>query len=90
MQSNNSTVTSVNDSASSQTLVSANPLRRELIIQNDSSSTLYVKFGGSAATSTDYTVKLYTDDIVTTGFQGNVYGIWSADSSGAARVTELA
>lgn len=86
--SNNATVTSVNDSATSQTLVDLGPNRRELIIQNDSSSTLYVKFG-STASATDYTVKLYTDDVLTTGYQGRVYGIWSADSTGAAKITEL-
>lgn len=83
-----SVVTSVNDSATNVTLKVSNASRREIIIQNDSSSTLYVKLG-TTATTTDYSVKLYTDDVFRTSYTGNIDGIWSADSTGAALVTEL-
>ena len=84
-----STVTSVSDSASSQTIVAFNGARRELLIANDSTSTLYLKFG-STASSTDYSFKLATDEILATEYQGKIDGIWSADTaSGAAKVTEL-
>lgn len=83
-----SAVTSVNDTASSTTLIAADSSRLELIIQNDSSSTLYVKFG-TTASSTDYTAKLYQDDILRTTYTGRVDGIWSSDSTGAAKITAL-
>jgi hypothetical protein len=81
-------VTSVNDTASSTTLKAANTAAHERIIQNDSPSTLYVKFGTTAST-TDYTVKLGQDDILITQYTGRIDGIWSADASGAAKITEL-
>lgn len=83
-----SAVTSVNDTATSTTLLSANTSRKEAIFANDSSSTLYIKLG-TTASATDYTVKLGTDDIFTTGFTGRIDGIWSADSSGSCKITEL-
>lgn len=82
------TVTSVNDTASSTTLIAANANRKEVIIANDSGSTLYVKLG-TTASATDYTVKLGTDDYFSTDYTGRIDGIWSADSTGAARISEL-
>lgn len=80
-------VSSVSDSASSVQLVAAYAGPREVIITNDSSSTLYVKLGTTAST-TSYSVKLGTDDTFITRYRGRIDGIWSADSSGAARITE--
>lgn len=81
-------VTSVSDTASSTTLIAANTAAKERIIQNDSASILYVKFG-TTASATDYTVKLLQDDVLTTQYIGRIDGIWSADSTGAAKITEL-
>jgi hypothetical protein len=81
-------VTSVNDTASSTTLIAANTSRKEVIVANDSSSTLYLKLG-TTASSTSYTAKLATDDIFITTYTGRIDGIWSSDSTGAARITEL-
>lgn len=83
-----STVTSVNDTAISTTLLALNASRKEVIITNDSSSTLYMKLG-TTASATDYTVKLGTDDVFTTTYTGRIDGLWSSDSTGAARITEL-
>lgn len=83
-----STVTSVDDSASSVTLIASNPSRKEVIIQNDSSSTLYIKLG-TTATTTDYSFKAYTDDAFITNYTGRIDAIWSSNSTGAAKVTEL-
>lgn len=83
-----SAVTSVNDTATSTTLIAANTSARERIIQNDSTSTLYVKFG-TTASATDYTTKLAQDDVLTTEYTGRIDGIWSSDASGAAKITEL-
>lgn len=81
-------VTSVDDQATSTTLIASNASARERIIQNDSASILYVKFG-TTATVTDYTVKLAQDDILNTEYTGRIDGIWSANSTGAAKITEL-
>lgn len=81
-------VTSVNDGAASVTLLAANTARKEAIIQNVSSSILYVKFGATATTS-DYTVQLANLEIVTTQYTGIIDGIWASDSTGAAKITEL-
>lgn len=83
-----SIVTSVADTITSTTLVAANTSAKERIIFNDSSAILYVKFG-TTASSTDFTMKLYTDESLTTKYRGRIDGVWSADSTGAARVTEI-
>jgi len=84
------TVTSVADSASAVTLAASNGSRKALLVFNDSASTLYVKFGSAAALS-DYTVKVLPGgyyELPQPMYTGIVTGIWSADSTGAARVTE--
>ena len=80
----------VNDSAANQTLLAANSSRMGASIFNDSSSILYVKLG-TTATTTDFSVKLFQDGYyeVPFGYTGRIDGIWSADSTGAARITEL-
>ena len=83
------TVTSVNDTASSTQLLAATTARVGFRVFNDSASILYVKFGTTAST-TDYTVRIdpygYLEENY---YTGRVDGIWSADASGAARITEL-
>lgn len=92
--STSSSVTSVNDTNASTTLIAANTSRKELLIYNASTATLYVKLGTTASTS-DYTVALVSETTPGTGgflrttHQGRVDGIWSADASGAAKITEL-
>lgn len=83
-----SSVTSVNDTASSTTLLSSNTSRKEAVIQNDSDQVLYVKFG-TTATATDYTARLIQYGILTTTYTGRIDGIWAANSTGAAKITEL-
>lgn len=86
------TVTSVNDSASSQSLLASNSARKGAMFFNDSSSTLYLKLGTTAST-TSYTVQIaslgYYELPNTKVYTGAIDGIWSADSSGAVRITEL-
>lgn len=81
------TNTNVSASVTSVQLAAANSSRKELTIQNDSSSILYIK-EGTTASATDYKYKLYQDDIYrTNNYTGRVDGIWSA-ASGTARVAE--
>jgi hypothetical protein len=84
------TVTQVAAATSSTTLIASNSSRFAVNIVNDSSATLYLKFGTSAST-TSYTVKLYTDDVYTvygSEYTGIITGIWSS-ATGNAYVTEV-
>lgn len=81
-------LSNVAGSASSVTLKAANADRRALIIVNESSATLYIKFGATAS-ATDYTYQLQAGDTHREElYTGIVDGIW-ASATGAARVTEL-
>lgn len=85
------TLANVNDAATSTALAASNTARTGLIIFNDSPSYLYVNYGATAST-TAFTYKLDPYGTLEMGspvFTGAVNGIWSADASGAARVSEL-
>lgn len=84
------TVTSVADSASNVTLLAANVARVGATFFNDSTELLYLKLGSTATTSS-FTVKVNPQGYyeLPSGYAGIVDGIWAADGSGAARVTEL-
>lgn len=85
------TLTNIASSATSVTLVSANPNRKGLIVVNDSNETLYLKYGATAS-STSYTVKLLTGDTWEMTphllYTGIIDGKWSA-ADGSAMITEL-
>ena len=85
------TLTNVASSASNVTVVAANPSRRALIIVNDSTAILYLKFGATAS-ATSYSVKLIAGETYNSPinhiYTGIIDGIWAA-ANGAARVTEL-
>ena len=85
------TVTSVNDTASSISLLASNTSRLGATFFNDSTSTLYLKLGTTAST-TSFTTKIDPDgywELPAPAYTGAIDGIWSADASGAARITEL-
>lgn len=90
-RSSTATTSQVADTASSTTLLASNSDRLGATIENDSSATLYVKFGTTAST-TDYTVKLVQNAYyeVPFNYTGRIDGIWATDpGDGAARITEL-
>jgi hypothetical protein len=77
-------------SATSITLIASNASRLGFTIHNDSTAILYVKFGGTAS-STSYSVKLIADAYYESPigwYTGVIDGIW-ASATGSARVTEL-
>jgi hypothetical protein len=84
------TTSSVNDTASSATILAANTSRLGATVQNDSTEILYLKLGATA-TVTDYTVKMAVGSYfeVPFGYTGIIDGIWANNASGAARVTEI-
>lgn len=85
------TLTNVNDTASSTTLLAANADRKGAIIVNDSTSILYLKYGATAS-ATSFSYKLNagaTWEMPQPPYTGIIDGISSADASGAARITEV-
>lgn len=83
------TVTQVASSATVVTLQAANADRRGLLIFNDSTAALYVKYG-SAASATSFSVKIAAGgywEMPQPPYSGIVTGIW-ASANGNAYVTE--
>lgn len=86
-------VASVADQATSTTLLAANADRRGASVFNTSVEDLYIKLG-TTASLTDFTVKLvenayYELPVGPLGcYTGRIDGIWAANGSGAALVTE--
>lgn len=87
--STSATVTAVSSSTTVVTLAAANGNRRGLTIYNDSSKILFVKLG-SAASQTDFSVKLSSQGYyeVVANYTGIVTGLWSA-VNGFGYVTEI-
>lgn len=86
-----SSVTSVDDSASNQTLVVARAARKGLYIWNNSTEILYIKFGATATTSS-WTIRLGAGDYYEAPspcYTGIVDGIWANNASGSAKITEV-
>jgi len=89
--------TSVSDTASSTALIAATApggQREGLIVHNNSTSILYVAYGGTAAaiSAGGYTYKIPADahwEMPQPIYQGAIWAIWSADSTGYASITEL-
>jgi hypothetical protein len=86
-----STLSNVTSIATSVTLLAANNNRKTAIIYNDSTAILYVCCNASAASTTNYTVKLQPDaTLIIKGddYSGEIKGVWTS-ANGAARVTEV-
>ena len=92
---NTGTITSVNDAATSTTILAANMARCGATFFNDSTSILYLALADTTASTTVYTVQIpaggyYELPFAASGpYRGICVGIWSADASGAVRVTEF-
>ncbi len=83
-------LTSVASSASNVMLLASSASRIGVLIVNDSTATLYLKYGPLATTS-DYSVKLEPGsywEMPQPIFTGQLDGIWSS-ANGAARITAL-
>ena len=90
------TITSVNDTNADTTILAANAARKGATVFNDSTAILYLALASVTASATNYTVQIapggfYELPVARDGsvYTGVIKGIWSADASGAARVTEL-
>lgn len=83
------TLANVTASATSVTLRASNALRMGLMIFNDSSASLYIKFGATAS-ATSFTVFVGPSayyELPNPVYTGIVDGIWTA-AVGTARITE--
>jgi hypothetical protein len=85
------TLSNVAASASSTAILASNANRKRVVIHNDSTATLYLKFGATAS-ATSYTYLLYGGDTYESPsmpvYTGQIDGIW-ASATGSARVTEF-
>lgn len=90
MTSQGTTLTNVNGSASSGTLLSANTERKGASVFNDSTVNLYMSLSASASSTSAFTVKMSPGQYyeVPYGYLGAVTGIWDS-ATGAARITEF-
>ncbi len=84
-------VTSVNSAATSAMLIPANGNRSGVMITNTDANALYVKYGITASTLS-FTVAIPANgywEMPKPIYIGQIDGIWAADGSGAAIITEM-
>jgi hypothetical protein len=81
----------VASAASSTALCGVNTARKGLIIENSDANRLYVSLGiGAATTTTGFSFSLaQNENAYIPNYKGKAYGIWAADGSGYALVSEL-
>jgi len=85
------TLSNVNDTASSTSLLASASTRLGVMVFNDSAYPLFLKYGATAS-ATSFTVKIAAGaywEMPQPIYTGAIDGIWSVDGSGAARITEL-
>ena len=87
---NDADVTTVDSSAASVQLLAVRRGRIGAIIFNDSTQTLYVRFGADDAATTDYSYEVLARATLEVPYQfnGRIAGIWAA-ANGKARITEV-
>lgn len=83
--------TSVNSGTGSVTILASNAARKGATITNTDANVLYLDLSGGTASSTSYSVPVSSAGFYTVpfGYTGAITGIWAADGSGAALVTEF-
>lgn len=84
------TLTTVNDTNVATDILAANANRQGAIIKNFSDQVLYLGYGTGNPSSSSNIAELGPGAIweVTGGYKGVIRGIWAANSTGAAKVTE--
>jgi len=90
LRSGTAATSQVADNASDVQLLASNASRLKYTIVNDSSAILFIRCGGGAASTTNYSVKIAPNALwEDRDFTGEVRGIWATDpNDGAARITE--
>lgn len=80
------------DQTTDTLLLAANANRKGLIVVNDSKKSMFLRFGTVAASTTDYSLRLTSQDTWTMPqhyYTGAIHAVWDQDSTGTARVTEI-
>jgi hypothetical protein len=89
----NAALTQVDSSATTGVLLAAKPhgSRNGVIIRNSDANNLYIAYAATATTSayTDVIEPGVTWEMPEPIYDGIISGIWAADGSGAAVITEL-
>lgn len=92
-QSLGASLSSVSSSATSVTLLAQNLDRHTVIIHNTDANTLYVAFASSATAAIGgYSYPVASGailELIDCPYIGAISGIWSADGSGGAAITEI-
>lgn len=85
------TLSSVESGIASVTILAANTARKGATITNTDANALYLDLSGGTASATSYSVAVAAAGYyeVPYGFTGLITGIWAADGTGAAKVTEF-
>ncbi len=88
---NTGTSTQVASGTSAVTILAANTARYGATVFNDDANVLYLLLGTGTVSATVYTVQIPSGGYyeVPYGFTGVLTGLWAADGSGSARVTEF-
>lgn len=87
------TTTSVSSATTSQSVVSANPARSQVVLVNTDANRCYFRIGSTAATTSAGGFTDYLDEGDTTYIDGDeaeqaIQAIWSGDGSGGLSVTQ--
>lgn len=82
----------VASAAVSTSLLASNASRKGATITNTDVNTLYLDLSGGTASATSYTLQLPSGGYyeVPYGYTGPITGIWAADGTGYALITEFA
>lgn len=86
----NATRTSVAAATSDTLLLASNANRLDVILYNDSDAQLYIGYGSSTVSITDFTIIIsaHTEQVLPINFAGELRGIW-ASTGGFVRITEI-
>lgn len=88
------TRSSINDVATSSTVLAANTARKGASFVNASTSLLYLKYGITATATTGHDVQIGSNEYFELPeyngqvYKGRIDGIWSADASGSVNIVE--
>lgn len=84
------TVTKVASATASTTLLEASA-RFKYLIENSDANRLYVRLDGGAASATDFSFSLaQNENAEIVSVTGKITGIWAADGTGYAHLSEIA
>ena len=85
------TLSTVASTDSSTAIIASNAGRQGLMVFNTDANILYLKYGATAS-ATDFTVQIGSNvlwEMPEPVYTGAIDGIWAADGSGSAYITEL-